>query len=1240
MSEPENAPSLQFYHITNTPRLPDTGANAVHFWASTDNLKLLEESGEKSLLVTDWFGNSPLHYAAACSSYICAEHIVKIFPTNHFFNQDKLTPAHIAAQRGDVRMLQILQKAEYLMTDVSECNWTILHFAVLYGHLESVKFILENCDNSMLYTLTDGMETILNSYQRNDFKFYSALDIAQIMKNKEMYDLLLTFHALPSLHSSIMSQNYRAITYFLLSPHSPHKNKLNFSAQYRRCTALHIAAAYDYYEICHSLLMCGASTDLLDVDGYSALDIALIHGATNSAQIILPKCSPERVSAAYCIALDLKITWIFNTFVNFKYDYIDKNGDSLLIRFIKRLTPDTYTEGTKKVANAILRSIQLPALLNTRDQYGATAFHYAAASEIFDFYNFLLNMVKDIDSPVDLNKSTILTYCVCSANRKSYQLINKRFNNAPDNFNMTPALYSLIDGMSDLPGLVNENSLNVGYNINIKGLRDFVNKPRVDSERKIFNYKTNETTTVNCPIINVYSEAFKENFDLNESKRMIQFFDKTDGYLYNCSFVYASVLLTKGKEIKSFTNLIDMVKKMNIQIDLMNHPDKNRRTPLMFAAMLRRYLHVSELINYGADIRFRDVEGNSVWHYVDKESVFKAIYDSRGGDVSITANDVNLKGETPLHIACKNGNLDVLKCFVRIIDDQKILTIPDKDGNTPLDNSLLSNSNNCIEYLHSKGVENRLITAIQNGCTVEEVEKLISHGYPVNSSDRLKNTPLHAAVQTKNISIASYLVSKGADVSAMNNNSKTPMHMAAQLGCLEIIKILLRNKIDMTALTLENQPFIFASEHKNIKDFLFNYWKRQYYGQRFIEDFIFKSKDTVMAIDMRANMFSLEGLHPDLDKSFKEIITKIIFVLKKIIIMRPRNPKPFSFMFSLHHLLLILTTIDLSSYQELVRKNLVKEGYTTEPQKSLFRTFLYLYPLRWMNYVSKFLEKLPNHLLQDVDDIGIVRNDIFNSINSQVAENNKIFEMMNGKINEYLETSKLRLPQKLYLNQIQMNQNNVVVISATVKIDEVSCDPTCIFYPQFSMYLKAFYGNQFILPRYIPFHNGNVIKVILFSNNTVAFVSTKDSNVYLVFPVELILVKTLRSEDIHVTTPIGSFNMVKYNNPQAPNLSGFIYSILTDALFFAQDTCVEYDEGESLMAGPNKEKNTYMCLVVYQLIGKKMIDLRMIILKADSSNECFDLVQSHISNSIPSGLVFLRVIPRLADKGDNTIEFV
>lgn len=1236
MSDSDAAPSLQFYHISNTPRLPETGANAVHYWAATDNLKSLEDLGEKSLLVTDWYGNSPLHYAAACSSYICAEHIVNAFPKNHFFNQDKLTPAHIAAQKGDIRMLQIFQKTKTLMADVSSCNWTILHFAVLYGHLDVARFILKNCDNSMLYVLTDGIEPILNSYQRKDFKFYSVLDIAQAMKNEEMINLLLEFHALPSLHSSVMNQNYRAISYFLFSPN---KANLNQVAQYRNCTALHIAAAYDYYEICHSLLMCGASAELLDVDGYSALDIALIHNAANSAQLILPQCSPERVSAAYCMALDLKITWIFNTFVNFKPDYIDKNGDSLLIRFIKRLTPETYTENTKKIVMS-LRNIPVQYVANSRDQYGATAFHYAAASEIPDIYTYYLGLIKDNDSPLDMNRFTTLAYCVLSSNKKTFQLINKRFNNNPDVFNMTPALYGLINGMSNqFQGLVNPNSLTVGYNINIKGLYDFINKPRSDSERTIFNYKTNETTTVQCPIINIYDEAFRDMFNVKKSKRMNQFLEKTDGVLYSVSFIYAAILFTKAKVIADFKSFLDIVKKMNINIDLINHPDKNRRSPLMFAAMCRRSQHVSELINYGADIGLKDNEGNSIWHYVDIEGVFRAIYETRGGDVSITLDDVNNKGETPLHIACKNGNITVLRCFTRIIADQKILTIADNEGNTPLDNSLLSNSNNCIEFLHSKGIENRLITAIQNGCSIEEVKKLISHGYPVNSSDRMKNTPLHAAVQTKNISIVSYLSKKGADVNSMNINMKTPLQIAAQLGCLDVIKILLRNKVDMTSMSLDNQPFLSASE-PSIKQFLYNYWKRQYYGHRFIEGFIFKSKDTLMAIDLRSVLIAQDSPHQELDKIFKKTITKIIFVLKKIIMLRPRNPKPFCFMFSLHHLLLIMTTIDLNSYLDLAKKSLIKEGYVTDPQKALMRLFLYLYPLRWFSYASKYLEKVPYHLLQGVDDIEIVKNNIFALINSQAAESNKVFEMFNGKINEYLETNKLRLPHKLYLNNNQQQQNNVVIVSATVKIDEVSCDPTCIYYPQFCMYLKAFYGNQFILPRYIPFHNGNVIKVILFSDNTIAFVSSKDSNIYLVLPVELILVKTLKSEDIHIATPIGSFNMSKYLNPQATNLSEIVHSILTDALFFAQDTCVEYDEGESLIADVNKEKNTYLCLVIYQLIGKKTVDLRMVTLKADSSKECYDLIQNHISNSIPSGLVFLRVIPHLADRNDSTIVFV
>ncbi|OHS94254.1 hypothetical protein TRFO_39542 [Tritrichomonas foetus] len=1197
MSEIE--PSLKFYQIHDTPRLPDTGAIAVHYWAAADNVDNLnickKDSGENSLLITDFYGNSPLHYAAACSSYKCADLIVSLFPNQHFNNQDNLTPAHIAAQRGDLSMLKILSKSKYLLTDCTSCNWTPLHFATIYGHLNCVQFILEKCDKSIIHVLTTASDSVLQSYQARDFKFFSALDIAATMKHTEIEQLLVEYHALPSLHSAVMCRNNRALSYFLLSPQSRYKNRLNEPAKYRNCTALHLAAAFDYYEICHSLLISGATLDQLDIDGYSALDVSIICGASKAVSIIASRCNPRQISRAYCIAIDIKDQNAFKEFQDQRYpydpNYTYDNGDSLLIHAIKR--------SQKQFAKEI---ISKGADISRIDKENANALHYAAVSKDPD----LCKMLLPLSETKDKYYLTPYAYAIRAGDKDGAMMLSdcRAGHDSLDAFGMTPCLYGLFNPLcvDNSVNLFTQKTVNSLYSPNVKALHEYINTPRTDTERTFFNYATDTTTTVTCPFVDLFGEL-KSGMEAPHFKF---FFERTDGYLRKATVISAAVLFTK--------NIQHLQKMISKEKRIINHPDEYARTPLIFSALLVRAKTVFLLINNGANISSKDKEGNTLWHYVDDVGVFKQISSSEA-DIMITRSDINNKGETPFHIACKNGNSEILKKFVTIIDDPAILTLPDNNGNTPLDNSLLSNSNDCIELLHSRGVDNRLIIAINNHATIDECMNLISHGYPVNSSDRVKNTPLHAAVQNQNVDLVNFLISKGADVNANNMNNESPLHVAAILGNLDIIKALLRRKIDLTAFPLESQPFNFSKDPK-VKDFLYHYWKRQHYGHKFI-DFVIQSQEALMLIDGEIMSLKMNPrVNSTLVEEFKAVVERIIFVSKRIIAMRPTNPKPFNFMTSLHHLLLLLTTIDVQQFTRTVEGTLKPEPDATS-FANLHRILVFLFPLRWVKYVCSYIKRIDKHLLPIVDDENIFRFKIKKTILEQAELSVKTIKLFDGNVKSFI-------PEISGVN----SKADTVNCMGAMFIEEVSCAPTCLFFPQFYFGLKNYFSSDFSIPRNIPFMNKTLLRIIVIGKQVI-FMSIRD---VFALPIQLVHIKPLKV-GFQVWTPVGSFKLM----PPPKDEPMVMQSMLQIALSFIQEKCVNFNEGESLLCDIHND--TFQCLVVYQLGGKYTVDLRMMYVKANKEEQCFDLVRGHILESIPSNLVLLRVIPRKS-QSDNSIIFV
>lgn len=101
-----------------------------------------------------------------------------------------------------------------------------------------------------------------------------------------------------------------------------------------------------------------------------------------------------------------------------------------------------------------------------------------------------------------------------------------------------------------------------------------------------------------------------------------------------------------------------------------------------------------------------------------------------------------------------------------------------------------------------------LFHAVQR-CEIDEVKKVLSGGYDVNTKDRWGRTPLHVAAYTMGSApIVTLLANQGADVNTPSTMHKsiTPLHVAAICGNANVVAILLSrganvNPIDAHGLT-------------------------------------------------------------------------------------------------------------------------------------------------------------------------------------------------------------------------------------------------------------------------------------------------------------------------------------------------------------------------------------------------------------------------------------------------------
>ena len=159
---------------------------------------------------------------------------------------------------------------------------------------------------------------------------------------------------------------------------------------------------------------------------------------------------------------------------------------------------------------------------------------------------------------------------------------------------------------------------------------------------------------------------------------------------------------------------------------------------------------VENLLKYGADVNAIDDNGNTPLHIACNSvhpniEIIKLLLGKEGVDVNIqNIDEFGGDGEeTPLHIACRYSNAEVVKL---LLDKGANVKIQNQEGNTPLHN-----------------VCSTIGSFEQN--TKDVVELLVENDADVNAQNNDEETPLYCLLLYKpdklRITIALYLIDKG-----------------------------------------------------------------------------------------------------------------------------------------------------------------------------------------------------------------------------------------------------------------------------------------------------------------------------------------------------------------------------------------------------------------------------------------------------------------------------------------------
>jgi len=295
---------------------------------------------------------------------------------------------------------------------------------------------------------------------------------------------------------------------------------------------------------------------------------------------------------------------------------------------------------------------------------------------------------------------------------------------------------------------------------NIKGL-----------QKELLDYILDETQIFNKKFIPIINNRFT-----NETTDNLSYIGHTPLTL--------SCKLNKISKLNKFNKfkILNYINKVKILISNgadVNIGDQFNNTPLQISLHYNNYIIFGTLLNE-PNININAQNNNKLTILMfaikkNKDNIVNSLIKNHNADINIA----DIKGNTPLHLACSISNINIINILLK---KNVNINAQDINGCTPL-----------FKAVHEKKLDIIIL--------------LINKNANVNLCNKKKNSPLHEACYTNNIDIVNQLLMTGAKINAQNKDGKTPIYFAIKNKSINIIELLIK-KVDINIKDKNNETIL------------------------------------------------------------------------------------------------------------------------------------------------------------------------------------------------------------------------------------------------------------------------------------------------------------------------------------------------------------------------------------------------------------------------------------------------